>query len=231
MKKKRTGICAFCGKSTEVTDDHVPPRNIFPKPQPREVELITVPGCIDCNHGSSNDDEKFKIYISLKSGMDAPAALKLHNSTKRTVRRNKKIRQFIADNSTPLYLPEGRGRGFSRQVVHKFDPEPIRRVGRKIIKGLYFEHFGTSLEGKAEISLYLSEDFKMSQMLTVEDIAKDTGKYGTYQIVGNSGEFRYVFAETVGFGTSWILVFYGVSAMVGLTIPTENIQPDSGGNA
>ena len=225
MKKKKIGMCAFCGKDKEVTNDHVPPRNIFPRPQPNELDLVTVPGCNSCNHRSSKDDEEFKLYISLKSGMEAPTALKLHNSTKRTIQKNRKIRSLVIDNSTPLYFPNGAGSDFSRQIVYKFDPEPVRRVGRKIVKGLYYKHYGKCLEGNADISLYLSEDFKINQMLTIEDLAKDTGKYGVHQEIGKNKELHYIYAQTeLEYGTSWVFVFYGVSAMVGLTIPKESIQ-------
>ena len=229
MKKARKGICAFCGLSTIVTDDHVPPRNIFPPPQPNNVELITVPGCEKCNQGSAADDEQFKVYITLKSGMNEAAPLKLHQSTKRTVRSNQKIRKQIFRNSTPLYLPSGDSSNFERQIIYKFDPSPIRRVARKIIKGLYFKHCGECIEGKAEISLYLSEDIKQHQIITIEALARDTGRLGEHHIVGKNREFRYAFAETeVKYGTSWVLVFNDLCAMVGLTIPKEDIQQIGG---
>jgi hypothetical protein len=229
MKKERKGICAFCGSLTIVTNDHVPPSNIFPGPQPNDVELVTVPGCKKCNHGSTVDDEQFKVYITLKSGVDGAAPLKLHQSTKRTVRRNRKIRKQIVENSTPLYLPSGDSSTFEIQNIYKFDPGPIRRVARKIIKGLYFKHFGECIDGKAEVSVYLSDDIKHHQITIIEDLARDTGRLGEHHTVGQNREFHYAFAETeVKYATSWVLVFNHLCAMVGLTIPKENI-PQVGG--
>ena len=229
MKRETIGTCAFCGKVTVVTDDHIPPRNIFPTPQPNDVDLITAPGCSECNQGSARDDEELKVYITLKSGMEGEASLKLHESTKRTVRKNRKIRRQIIENCTPLFLPGDRPNTFEKQNIYKFNPAPIRRVGRKIIKGLYFRHFGESLEGKAEVSLYLSDDFKLHQMITIEGLAKHTGRFGIHHEVGKHREFRYVFAETeVKYCTSWILVFNDLCAMVGLTIPIDSIQQDDG---
>lgn len=225
MKKERKGICAFCGSLTIVTDDHVPPRNIFPPPQPNDVEFVTVPGCKKCNQGSSADDEQFKVYITLKSGVNGAASLKLHQSTKRTIRSNRKIRKEIFENSTPFYLPSGDSSTFETQYIHKFDPRPIRRVARKIIKGLYFKHFGECIDEKAEVSVYLSEDIKYHQIMIIEDLARDTGKFGEHHTVGKNREFHYAFAETeVKYGTSWVLIFNDQCAIVGLTIPKENIQ-------
>jgi len=161
--------------------------------------------------------------------MEGEAPLKLHESTNRTVRKNRRIRRQIIENSTPLFLPGDRPNTFEKQNIYKFNPAPIRRVGRKIIKGLYFRHFGESLQGKAEVSLYLSDDFKLHQMITIEGLAKDTGRFGIHHEVGKHRELRYVFAETeVKYCTSWILVFNDLCAMVGLTIPIDSIQQDDG---
>ena len=157
--------------------------------------------------------------------MEGTVASKLHESTKRTVRKNNRIRRQISDNSTLLFLPEGSRGTFSRQNLFRFDPEPIRRVGRKIIKGLYYNHFGTPLAGKATVSLFLNEDIKMNQMLTFEDLTKDTVKYGQRCIIGNNNEFHYAFASTgEKFGTSWILNFNRAIGMIGITLPIKNIQ-------
>jgi len=88
-----------------VTDDHLPPRNIFPKPQPNNVDLITVPACSKCNEGSSRDDEEFKLYISLKSGMEKPHCLKLHKSTKRTIQHNSNLKKRLIKDSTNFFFP------------------------------------------------------------------------------------------------------------------------------
>lgn len=224
MNQGKFGICAFCGKPAIVTDDHVPPRNIFPSPQPNDVNLTTVPSCIKCNGGSSTDDEQFKIYIALKSGIEGEVSLKLLESARRTVIRNKKIRKQISDNF-PLFLPSSTPSVFEKQYIHKFNPAPIRRIGRKIIKGLYFKHFGECLEGNAKVSLYLSEDLKMHHIITAEKLAKDTRKYGEYYEIGKNQEFRYTFARTENkFTSSWVLMFNNRCAMIGITIPINSTQ-------
>jgi hypothetical protein len=54
---KKSGQCAYCGKKQPVTDDHIPPKNLFPKP--RGSNLITVPCCEFCRKGWSENDEYF----------------------------------------------------------------------------------------------------------------------------------------------------------------------------
>ncbi|MDE3084487.1 MAG: hypothetical protein KGJ37_04600, partial [Verrucomicrobiota bacterium] len=72
----------------------------------------------------------------------------------------------------------------------------------------------------ADINLYLSEDLNTDNQLIAEYIARLTGQYGKRYSIGLNGEFSYVFAETEAeFGTSWVLIFYGKCAMIGLTAP------------
>jgi hypothetical protein len=62
-QKSYIGTCVFCGATGDVTDDHVPPKPIFAKPRPSD--LITVPGCEECDHGWSLDDEYFRTALCL----------------------------------------------------------------------------------------------------------------------------------------------------------------------
>ena len=57
-------FCVYCGGTDDLTDDHVPPKTIFPKPRPSG--LITVRSCKKCNCGSSRDDEHFRMMLCLR---------------------------------------------------------------------------------------------------------------------------------------------------------------------
>ena len=54
--------CYLCRKKENLTSDHVPPENLFPKPRPSN--LITVPCCNDCNGSYSKLDEQFRAFIT-----------------------------------------------------------------------------------------------------------------------------------------------------------------------
>jgi hypothetical protein len=58
--------------AASTTMDHVPPKALFPPPRPK---LITVPACEICNGSASDAEEKFKVYISAKSGIDTPSSI------------------------------------------------------------------------------------------------------------------------------------------------------------
>jgi hypothetical protein len=67
--RKTSQTCALCGArpATTRTRDHVPPKALFPSPRPK---LITVPACDICNESASEAEEKFRVYLSVKSGID-----------------------------------------------------------------------------------------------------------------------------------------------------------------
>ena len=59
---KKLGICALCGNRRRITREHVPPKNLFLSPRPKDT--ITAPVCEPCNHGYHLDDEYFRVYVS-----------------------------------------------------------------------------------------------------------------------------------------------------------------------
>jgi 5-methylcytosine-specific restriction endonuclease McrA len=58
---KGSGTCVYCGKVGPTTDDHIPPKCLFPPPI--RHTLPKVPSCWTCNGGSSKDDEYFRLRI------------------------------------------------------------------------------------------------------------------------------------------------------------------------
>ena len=79
MQKGKLGICPFCAKEKYLTDDHIPPKNLFPKPRPNT--LITVPGCDECNRGNSKDDEYFRLMINMNHAVDGNPLVQKNCST------------------------------------------------------------------------------------------------------------------------------------------------------
>jgi hypothetical protein len=65
-KKRRKKACAYC-PAPATTDDHVPPKGLFAKPYPT---LITVPSCDGHNSGNSNDDEYFRLALTVRQDIE-----------------------------------------------------------------------------------------------------------------------------------------------------------------
>ncbi len=201
-----------------VTDDHLPPRNIFPKPQPNDVNLITVPACSKCNGGSSRDDEEFKLYISLKSGMEKSHCRKLHDSTKKTIQHNSRLKNQLLENSTNLYLPNPETKLHEEVVVTQFEPKPILRVAERIIRGLYFKHFGQPLVSQAKCHIWLNDMITPDNKADLLGFIEDMKISGTLVSVGTNDEFAYLYSGTeCEFSTAWMLTFNKETYIFGLT--------------
>lgn len=62
--RQAVGICIYCGTEGPITQDHVPPKNLFGKPLPPGV--LKVPACAKCNNMASKDDEYFRSRIAFR---------------------------------------------------------------------------------------------------------------------------------------------------------------------
>lgn len=66
------GTCTYCGALGPVTSDHVPPKNLFTRPYPRN--MWTVPACAKCNGGFSKDDDYFRTALTITEKAKGRAA-------------------------------------------------------------------------------------------------------------------------------------------------------------
>jgi hypothetical protein len=149
---KDNNQCAYC-KRPATTHDHIPPKRLFTPPLPHN--LITVPACVECNHGSSDDDEVFRNELSIMAGSfgeSAKAAERLQ-PTMRGIRRNKAVLKKMVLGATPVerYSPGGiyLGLGYAVPVT----PEAHRRVLNRIVRGLYWHHFEDRLGDDTHVEL------------------------------------------------------------------------------
>src|SRR4051812_32449628 len=75
-KRRRTGICAYCGESGNITRDHVIPRCLFPRPLPQD--MLTVPACDSCNGRKSRHDDFLRdILVTDIAATESPVAQEL----------------------------------------------------------------------------------------------------------------------------------------------------------
>jgi hypothetical protein len=92
--------CVNCGAAVDLTRDHVPPKNLFPKPRP---ELFTVASCRACNNGASEDDEYFRLTLSMAEGSgDHPDAKGVLPAVLRSLEHASATARSHLSRSTPL---------------------------------------------------------------------------------------------------------------------------------
>lgn len=152
-------VCAFCGVERAITRDHVPPKNLFPKPRPNN--LITVPACGSCNWGTSKDDEWFRVKLNLRHEVGSnPAARQtwakifksLHREQAATFRNS-----FVSDMLKCGAFSPG-GIYVEDRLAYSVDRNRLHRIVTKMVKGLYFQELGTVFSQQWDTGVFLAED-------------------------------------------------------------------------
>jgi hypothetical protein len=216
-------LCVFCGKLPAKTKDHIPPKGIFPKPRP---ELITVPACLRCNRGTSRIEETFRVYLSLRVGVNNDATSNLwNNEAMRTLRHNPRLRNRIIRSTRPISVRSPAGIILADRIGGLWPPEAHDPVIEKIIRGLYFYHYREILGARVEIKIHwlrTSEDLESwtrridSSLEQLWTELPGAGNVGT-------GYFRYRYARAIEspLHSTWLFDFYGAHFAGGYTSPVD----------
>lgn len=226
----------FCGKSPAETKDHIPPKGIFPRPRP---ELITVPACLRCNRGTSRIEEAFRVYLSLRVGVNSDVTSNLwKNDAMRTLSHNPRFRNRIIKATRPISVRSPAGIILAEKIGGLWPPEEHDPVIEKIIRGLYFHHYREILGERVNIKiqwLRTSEnlenwtrciDSSLEQLWTALPGAGNVG----------AGHFRYCYARAIEspLHSTWLFDFYGGHFAGGYTLPvkarTENTEEARNGS-
>ncbi len=78
-----SSTCVLCAVAPGTTVEHIPAKLFFDRPLPDN--LITVPACAACNHGSQQDDEYLRAWMMLLRGHTPSQGI--DNVRTRTVRQ------------------------------------------------------------------------------------------------------------------------------------------------
>ena len=207
MKKKskiREGACIYCGVVGALTDDHVPPKNLFPKPH---LGLITVPSCAGCNGSFKLDDEYFRLAIT--TGVDPkdfPIAI-----------------EAIYKLGTPEKVR------FAKSILLKFDREKnahhldrprMQRVIERVIRGLFWHHQRQPLPAQAKMRLWFTycDEVPMDNM-GLESVLDTLGQQQLHQIGKGIFSYRGVLDSDQAVFSAWYLRFYEKNEVLGIVGP------------
>lgn len=216
-------ICAICGVNQANTSDHLPPKSIFPRPRPSN--LITVPSCEKCNNNASDLDEAFRLYLALHVGdLDDEATAAYFHEALRTYKHNKKLQREILGSAEPVDFVSPRQIYIGQGMKVLWNSKAHDAVIERIVRGLYFHHFGEILASDAHVSpkWFNRPDEKFLQ--TMSGLKKN--------VVGNN-QFVYLYgrAEDHPSVSVWCFEFYGrhwAGAHTGMnTLPNKTLQTTS----
>ena len=146
------GVCTYCGEMKPLTDDHVPPRLLFPQPYP--INMWTVPACYDCNQSFQKDDEYFRVWLTIANRNKGRASReKLLGKVIRGLHRPQSQRLLLSLYNQSRLIDVGSSGGIHLMGQPAIDLEGSRisRAVERIVKGLFFRVIGYRLPDEQEI--------------------------------------------------------------------------------
>jgi hypothetical protein len=216
--------CLYCGVVGDLTDDHVPPENLFPKPRPGN--LVEVRACLACNGGASKDDEYFRQCLCLAEqtrGHDE--ATKNHAPVLRALNREQApgLRASFLQSlrRVPEHTPGGLYLG--HRLAFEVDLARLFRVVERTVKGLYFRETGQRLPDGYDVRVHSDETLAT---LDPRDLEEDTRNVIAPlqrlepKVIGNDVfAYRHWIAPEDARISVWLLTFYRDISFLAITGP------------
>jgi hypothetical protein len=216
------GECVYCGEHKPLTDDHIPPKNLFAKPRPND--LITVPCCLDCNSGFQKDDEYFRTVLVLwqETGTH-PEARRLAKPVIRDLKRSKKFRfrRSILEKARPVSLFTKSGLYAGETGLFEVDRLRLHQTVIRMVKGLFYYHRRYRLADSYGVQVRVSA----ADSQTVNLIKSTLPQSVTPKVIAN-GAFKYwsELSSEDRMASVWILLFFEYLPFMCATVPKGFIE-------
>jgi len=148
----------------KVTNDHIPPKNMFgTKPS----NLITVPACSDCNGGSSTDDEYFRLIASEVNTATHPDAQNANEAIIRSMARPQASGFREALRKSVYGIEVEQDGVIEVKPFVGLDVRRLDRTAKKIVKGLFYHIRGYPVPAKYKV-VAANLDLFMEKPVSVE---------------------------------------------------------------
>jgi hypothetical protein len=218
--------CIYCGRTANLTADHVPPRSWFPAVV--DYELITVPACGPCNKGWAADAEYMRsVLIADHRNNGNASARELQAKVMRGFAHHGRggptadiVRTMReVELRSPAGLVVGRTGAFEPNI------NKLERVCSQIVRGLYSFHAGTRLPDSHAVVAYIIAAFTPQDSEQSEAIEQliAIGLGGNVRELGDVFTFDYRLIEPGS--SAWVMQFYGGFAAIASTLKRENAPP------
>jgi hypothetical protein len=230
-KNRKNGACVYCGKVGEISNDHIPPKNLFSPPRPSN--LITVPSCKECNQQASKDDEYFWSVLSMRyDTFEHPEVSKNKTKLFRALQKpeQKGFRDLLLNSLSIVdsYTPAGIYLG--KTGACSVNMKRVNAVIKRITRGLFYKSKGRRLPDNYRVWAYCINDIDelpQQSNTAVKDIITSVLQ-GKSLTIGND-VFRYWhrFAIDEENSSAMVLSFYNKVNFLTLTMPNEKNDTES----
>jgi hypothetical protein len=207
-----------------LTDDHVPPEALFPKPRPSN--LVTVPSCLDCNQGASKDDEYFRLMISMRHDTgDHPAVKRILPALYRSLEKPKKrgFRQAVFNSIRTVDIMTATGIYVGAASAYNVDLPRLDRVAARITRGLYFHESGMRVPEDFHVKAHSLDGFDWIDSSLNAQLSDMLGRVlnSTPPRILGENVFAYWFQPTIdnSMASLWVLKFYERVIFFAMVVP------------
>lgn len=225
--------CAYCGRAAE-TEDDIPPRGMFGGRR----STITVPSCLECNRGASDDDEYFRLSVCFHEDVaNEPAAAPAVAKAQRSLQRIRATGLYVDFVSRTKVIPEPTASGLYRlRTTINVDYERLDRVVSRMVRGLFYRHTGRRLPASRRVLVRSKQEFRgrtnkpwvLAAARAALELLREPARGA-----GDGSVFRY-HARFRGLDpdqSEWLLVFYEKFFFLAATIEDRRRAGGEGGAA
>jgi len=218
----KSQLCVYCQKRVATSRDHIPPKNLFPKPRPSN--LITVPACDECNLETSMDDEYFRMVTVMRDDAhnhpDAKKGWKkAYRSLQRSIKRGHASKILETFKQVEMYTQGGIYLG--NRIAFTIDYPRVEIILKKILKGLIYWSKKVSLPLNYRTNVFVLEGFQEDfwnkpELTRYIEIALT--QHPT--VLGEDiFSYRYKYSDDDKFASVWLFEFYKHYPVIGFASP------------
>lgn len=213
------------------TQEHVPPRCLFPKESDLSngrnlrCDLITVPSCDEHNSKKSGDDEYLMYTLVMNLPANEIAQHQFSTKIQRAIERNPSLISRIVSDTIPIRYEDMETRESYHSIAVNADKRRLDGSFDHICRALYFHETGSQLKRpiRTLCNFLVSLDSKTAEednervadlLRRGEDLLLEEPEKGT-----NDPVFSYKLTKPPGTDRVLILLrFYGGLKVLGMTL-------------
>lgn len=190
----------ICSRHKAIDSDHVPPKNIFLRPRPNN--LVTVPACQNCNNNTSQIDEEFRAYLSLRVGIQSQESYDYWTKAALpTIQTNKRLKRQIIGSTKQVDFYSLHGSYVGKAHLALWEAEKHDLIIEKTVKGLYWEHYNEILGSEIKLDI--------GWLIGLNDEIKRIISQFHMKRIGDAFTYAYHRANDEPLVSAWLLEFYG----------------------
>lgn len=185
--------CIYCGSKEDLTKDHIPPKNLFPKPRPSN--LMTVPCCNDCNGSFSLDDEYIQVMFSIRIDVHKKDTIQKNwNKVLRGLKRKESAGFYksIMSSIKKIDVKTKDGLYLGKISTYDIDMKRINNISDRVIQGLYYKITGNRVPMGYDYfsTIYLVDDISEQSEKAFQMFIDTLATENNYK-VGEVFSYRY----------------------------------------